>query len=279
MDIISLKRTYTYEIYKADVKRMEQRYGTDLKICKAGKSLDERDILAFYAGTGSCTVLLTAGVHGRESNNTIVLMKMLEQFLQKPRKGYSLCVLPLVNPDGYTIALEGKKSIKNHKLYKIIGMSSAFAEEWKGNARGVDINRNFPSVHWKQTKEQRFPGSEPETRVLMKIMLERPFSLYLDIHSRGEEIYYYRQSMCQNYNENQRFLAEQMAEISGYSCVFPRRELDVETGGGNTVHFASEYGKIPSFTIETMKDESCFPLEVEAQEKIWEQIRELPFVV
>ena len=279
MDIISLKQTYTYDVYRTDIKRIEQRYGADLKIRKAGKSLDGRDIFLFYAGKGSCTVLLTAGVHGRESNNTIVLMKMLERFLQKPRKGYSLCVLPLVNPDGYTIALEGKEAINNPELQSIVKMSSSPAEEWKGNARGVDINRNFPSVHWKQTKKQQFPGSEPETRALMKVMLERRFSLYLDVHSRGEEIYYYRQSMCQNYNEKQRALAERMAEISGYSCVYPSRELDVETGGGNTVHFASEYGKIPSFTIETMKEESTFPLEVKVQEEIWKQIRGLPFVV
>ena len=279
MDIISLKQIYTYEDFKEDVKRMEQRYGTELKIQKAGKSLDERDVLVFYAGTGNCSVLLTAGVHGRESNNTVVLMKMLEQFLQKPRKGYSLCVIPLVNPDGYTIALEGKKAIKNFELQRIAEINRIPAKEWKGNARGVDLNRNFPSAHWKQTKEQRFPGSEPETRVLMEKMLQRPFSLYLDIHSRGEEIYYYRQSMCQKYNEKQRKIAERMAEISGYSCVFPKREFDLETGGGNTVHFASEYGKIPSFTIETMKEECTFPLEVEAQEEIWKQIKGLPFVV
>ena len=185
----------------------------------------------------------------------------------------------MVNPDGYTIALEGKEAINNPELQSIVKMSSSPAEEWKGNARGVDINRNFPSVHWKQTKEQRFPGSEPETRILMGVMLERPFSLYLDVHSRGEEIYYYRQSMSQTYNEKQRKIAERMAEISGYSCVFPKRELDVETGGGNTVHFASEYGNIPSFTIETMKEESSFPLEVETQEEIWRQVKGLPFVV
>lgn len=279
MDIISLKQKYTYETYQADIKRMEQKYGMDLKICKVGKSLDERDICVFYAGTGPCSVLLTGGVHGRESNNTIILMKMLERFLQKPRKGYSLCILPLINPDGYTIALEGKKAIRNPSLLSLVEEKPFPAEEWKGNARGVDVNRNFPSVHWKRTKEQRFPGSEPETRALMEILLERTYSLYLDIHSRGEEIYYYRQSMSQCYNKKQRTLAERMAEISGYSCVFPERELDVETGGGNTVHFASEYGKIPSFTIETMKDESVFPLEVEAQEEIWEQIKGLPFVV
>ena len=81
MEIISLKQTYTYEKYKTDIKRMEEKYGTDLKIQKVGKSLEERDVLAFYAGSGTCSILLTAGVHGRESNNTIVLMKMLEQFL------------------------------------------------------------------------------------------------------------------------------------------------------------------------------------------------------
>lgn len=279
MDIISLNQLYTYDTYCGDIERMKERYRTGLKVRCLGKSLDQREIFALYAGRGACSILLSAGVHGRESNNTIVLMKMLEQFLQAPREGYSLCVVPLVNPDGYSIALEGKKSIRNTELRKQVEETLVMAQEWKGNARGVDINRNFPSIDWKKTKEQQLPASEPETRIMMDVMLERPFSMYLDIHSRGEEIYYFRHSMGRAYNKRQKILAKKMAAISGYRCVSPQKELDPKSGGGNTVHFTAEYGDILSFTIETMKEESTFPLDVRAQQTIWEQIRELPFIM
>lgn len=278
MDIISLNQLYTYDTYCQDVKRMQEKYKNSLKVCCLGKSLDQRNIFALYAGIGTRSILLSAGVHGRESNNTIVLMKLLEQFVKAPREGYSLYVLPLVNPDGYTIALEGKESIKNKELRQLAEENAVPAKEWKANARGVDINRNFPSIDWKKTKEQKLPASEPETRIMMDVMLERPFSLYLDIHSRGEEIYYFRHSMGKAYNDRQKVLAEKMAAVSGYACVPPKRELDPESGGGNTVHFTAEYGDIPSFTIETMKEESTFPLDVGAQEEIWQRIREMPFV-
>lgn len=277
MGIVKLNQRYDYKCYMEDVKKLGKKYAAKLQIVTEGRTMDNRKILSFFAGSGSRFVLLTGGVHGRESNNTVVLMYLLEKFLNIPQDKYTLCVMPLLNPDGYVIATEGFAGIQSKHIRECAESEGISWQEWKGNGRGVDINRNFPSLHWQKKENENFPGSEEETRAFMRVCMRCPFHLYLDFHSRGEEIYYYRQSMDAAYNEKQRNLAEKMARKSGYLLVLPERELDLETGGGNTVHYTSETFGIPSFTIETMKEDSGFPADIMLQEEIYHQIKELPF--
>lgn len=279
MGIIELNQQYYYKHYMEDAKKMEKEYSSKLQIAIEGRTIDNRKILSFFVGSGSKHVLLTGGVHGRESNNTIVLMYLLEEFLSKPRKEYTLCIVPLLNPDGYVIATEGFSGIQNKNIRKLAEGEGISWKEWKGNGRGIDINRNFPSLYWQKKEQEKFPGSEEETRAFMRVCSRCYFDLYLDFHSRGEEIYYYRQSMNHTYNENQTILAKKMAEITNYTPVLPERELDLKTGGGNTVHYASEKYKIPSFTIETMPEDSVFPADIFLQKNIYKQIKELPFMI
>lgn len=278
MGIIELNQQYYYRNYMKDAKKLEKKYATQLQIFVEGRTMDNRKILSFFAGNGSIMVLLTGGVHGRESNNTIILMHLLENFLKKPNREYTLCVMPLLNPDGYVIATEGFSGIQSKSIREYAENEGIYWYDWKGNGKNIDINRNFPSIYWQKKENEKFPGSEEESRALMRVCNRFQFHLYLDFHSRGEEIYYYRQSMDNTYNMKQKILAKQMEQLSGYTIVSPERELDSGTGGGNTVHYTSEKFKIPSFTIETMSDESDFPADIMMQERIYEQIKELPFI-
>lgn len=279
MRIVDLNQKYDYKSYMEDAKKLRKKYSTKLQIATEGRTIDNRKILSFFVGSGSKHILLTGGVHGRESNNTVVLMYLLEEFLCNPKKEYTLCVMPLLNPDGYIIATEGFSAIQNGNIREKIENEGISWREWKENSRGIDINRNFPSLYWQKKEQEQFPGSEEETRALMRVCNRFPFDLYLDFHSRGEEIYYYRQSMDNAYNERQKKLAEKMQQLSGYTLVLPDRELDVKTGGGNTVHYTSETFGIPSFTIETMPEDSGFPADVSLQDSVYHQIKELPFVI
>ena len=53
--------------------------------------------------------------------------------------------MPMVNPDGVTISQYGPKKIRNATLRKnLYKIAKGFSfKEWKANARGVDINRNY----------------------------------------------------------------------------------------------------------------------------------------
>ncbi len=108
-----------------------------------GTSAGGRDITAWHRGTPGGTVILVVGViHGNENAGLPILDRLGE--LPVPA-GYDLWLLPLLNPDGYV-------------------------NDVRGNANGVDLNRNFPhdwtpiaqpgDWQWSGTG----PASEPETQ-------------------------------------------------------------------------------------------------------------------
>ena len=105
-----------------------------------------------------CSLLVFAAIHGEEPETTYALSRALRQ-LAEPLQ--HCAVVLAANPDGL---LRGTR----------------------GNARGVDLNRNFPSRDWqpnavthRSTMEDpsdvllspgESAGSEPETRALMALI-------------------------------------------------------------------------------------------------------------
>lgn len=118
-------------------------------------------------------VLLIGGVHGDEVSSVSLVFEWLDILLASGT-GYTWHVVPSVNPDGL---LAGNPT--------------------RVNAHGVDINRNLPTVDWKQEskrywrkvdyQERRYPGtapaSEPETRWLVdEIEAFRP-DVIISVHA------------------------------------------------------------------------------------------------
>jgi protein MpaA len=116
--------------------------------------------LEVWRPAGKCRLLLFAGLHGEEPETTYALSRALRQLAAPPAQ----CAIVLAaNPDGL---IRGTR----------------------GNARGVDLNRNFPSRDWqadpvthRSTLEDpsdillspgHEPGSEPETLALMALVGE-----------------------------------------------------------------------------------------------------------
>ena len=102
-------------------------------------------------------VLVVGGIHGDELTSVSIVFRWLDLLKQRPADAarYRWRVIPVLNPDG----LLAKPPTRV-------------------NARGVDLNRNFPTDHWwtesayywavsTRRDPRRFPGpaprSEPET--------------------------------------------------------------------------------------------------------------------
>jgi protein MpaA len=104
--------------------------------------------------------LVIAGVHGEEPETTVILSRALRCLEIPPQE---VACIPAINPDGLVLGT-------------------------RGNARGVDLNRNFPTSNW-QSEPVRYrwhleedsapdvaiqtgshPGSEPETRALIELI-------------------------------------------------------------------------------------------------------------
>lgn len=266
---------------------LKEKYKEDiLKVEEIGKSYDNRKILLFSIGSGGSgkkKILITAGVHGRETVNTIVCMRMIESYCkkieekEKTMEQYSFHIIPLLNPDGYMIAQKGFHVLHNEVLRK---QAMRISKEkhipyalWKWNGRGADINRDFPSKTWRPKQEGDYPGRQIETKAFMKVVNMLDTDLYLDLHSRGNEIYYYRKEMNKEYNIRQMNMAKKMAGITGYTLVNPFFEIADGDSGGNTVHYYSEHKKKPAFTIETVPEEESFPLSLQWQQDVYERIK------
>ena len=107
---------------------------------------------------GACRLLVFAGIHGQEPETTFALSRALRQ-LSEPSA--HCAVVLAANPDGL---IRGTR----------------------GNARGVDLNRNFPTQDWQPDPVAHrstlddprdvllspgsAPASEPETRALIELI-------------------------------------------------------------------------------------------------------------
>ena len=117
-----------------------------------GLSVEGRPLEVAVLGEGRTTVLLIGSIHGSETAGTPLLRELAERLAREPelRRGCRVVIAPLVNPDG---AERGARS----------------------NARGVDLNRNFPAANWSERESRESGGgsaplSEPESRFVAALV-------------------------------------------------------------------------------------------------------------
>ncbi len=288
--MIVLSQRYTYMDICMSLQLMAGCY-EEIGLCRtAGYSQDGRRIPLFRLGLGRRNLICTGGIHGREGVNPVLLLRMIEDYGQAFRfnrkiagcdvrsllKEYAILFLPLVNPDGYEIARAGFSTISNPLYRKTARESGIPHKEWKYNARGIDINRNFPCQSYIQRQLREYAGSERETQTLMKIFQSYETEGFLDFHSRGKTLYYYRRAMPYTYNQRCRRYARRLQNLCGYSLGNKREELDSGLQGGNSVHFYSEYTGHPAITVETLPPDAEFPPSPAQQEEAYREIRALP---
>lgn len=280
----------TYDELYANMEALAREYPEYVIFRIIGQSHDDRLIPMIRIGTGPEALICTAGIHGRESVNPILMLKIVETYCEAYRykeyiDGYSvydllnrfsICFIPLVNPDGYEIAVNGYDCIHNPMLRQMCRMKNIDSREWKYNARGVDLNRNFPSKTYIQQQFYEFPGSENETRAVMRLFQDYESIAYVDFHSRGKIIYYYRQMMSWMYNQRSYKLARHLQKLSNYELGSRDEEFATNQSGGHSVHYYSEYTGQPALTVETVEDEAGFPLDVKCQEDAFQEIKVIP---
>ncbi len=112
-----------------------------------GRSIDGRPIYAYRMGSpyAPTKAVVIGNTHGDETAGITVADAIING---KGVHAVDLWVIPTMNPDGT-------------------------AAHRHGNARGVDLNRNFP-FHWARLSGYHYSGtggmSEPETRIIMNFL-------------------------------------------------------------------------------------------------------------
>jgi protein MpaA len=116
------------------------------------RSTDRRMIDSVTLGNGPTKIAVLASVHG-DQPQSVALVDLLAQHLSDTPAllaGRTVLLIRNPNPDGL------------------------FART-SGNVQGVDLNRNFPASNWRALPEARAgsaPSSEPETRAVVRMLLE-----------------------------------------------------------------------------------------------------------
>jgi predicted deacylase len=168
---------------------------TGMRTTEAGLSVEGRPILRLELGRADGpAVLLTGLMHGVELVGAMALLDFVGRIATDPEsellRHSRLVVVPMVNPDGFA-----------HNCRRL---SKGWRASRRCNARGVDLNRNFPrQTH--ETPAGLFAGSrwsfsphylgphplsEPESRVLHDIAHEIRPRVSVAFHSFGELLLY-----------------------------------------------------------------------------------------
>lgn len=119
------------------------------EVREIGRTVQDRPILAYRVGDPNASVkaVVMSAIHGDERGPIRIANNLVNG---APIQGVDLWVIPVFNPDG-------------------------LAKRSRRNARGVDLNRNFPT-DWGRSFGQTYSGprpvSEPETAALMTFLDE-----------------------------------------------------------------------------------------------------------
>jgi len=136
-----------------------------------GASIESVPLTVYLPDRGGAEIVVLASIHGDEAETTVVVSEALRCI---PRGDLQAAVILCGNPDGM---LRGTR----------------------GNGRGVDLNRNFPTSNWSpdpvcyktRANDARDialspgaePASEPETRALLSLLERLHAHAIVSLHS------------------------------------------------------------------------------------------------
>lgn len=171
-----------------------------------GLSAQGRPLEVYTFGQGESERMIVAGIHGGYEGNTIRLADELILFLDEHPEAIpsdvTLYILRSLNPDG-----DARSKDKYGRT----------------NANGVDLNRNFP-VHWLAdwdrdgcwnelpTTSGSGPGSEPETKALMRFLSAHNVEMLISYHSAALGVF----PGGEPWDPDSMVFAEAIAEVSNY---------------------------------------------------------------
>ena len=194
-----------------------------------GTSVLGRPLEVTQFGNGPIERMIVFGIHGGTEVNTIELADQLIGYVSSHPEivpsNVTLWVLRSLNPDG-----EAKGRVWSAR----------------GNANGVDLNRNFPAqwkVDWDRAGCWDYmtltsgsgPGSEPETQALMSFLLSRHVDALISYHSSALGIF----AGGQPPDSESIHLAQAIGDMSEYP--YP----PIDTGcrySGQLIDWASDHG-------------------------------------
>lgn len=290
-------QNYSYEELNSDTKALKKLYGRHFHYNVIGKSADGRNIYDLVIGNQKAnqSIIVVSELHAREYMTSQLCMKQIEYYLQNYNEELdgvrvsdvlskiAIHYVPMANPDGAAISQYGFSAIRNaslrKKLLKMPGSDNP--SQWKANARGVDLNRNYPYEYIARLGRRGSAGytgpkkcSEPETRAIIGLVNKlRKSTLVrgqINYHATGSIIFGDYEGPLKETITDMYTLAR---SITGYTGASGYSGSDGKDATGNLREFVMYKKKLPSITLEIGK--SFCPLPLYEFNGIWQKNKNL----
>jgi g-D-glutamyl-meso-diaminopimelate peptidase len=272
---VSSKLPFGSGILVKQIKTLKKFYPF-INVETIGTSVLGNPIQEIRIGKGLKKVHMNASFHANEWITTMVLMTLMNQYLisltnRTALRGINtinlyneteLSIVPMVNPDGVDLVLNGPPTRRRDEVVNINEGSNEFVH-WKANIRGVDLNNQFPA-NWEIEQERKepkspaprdYPGksslSEPEAITMADLMKKNNYDRILAFHTQGEEFYWGYEGFEPPESE---VLAKEFERVSGYKAI-----RNVDSHAGFKDWYIQEF-KRPGFTLELGRGINPLPL-------------------
>ena len=284
-------RSLTEALSELAVRRPAVELGT------LGTTILDRPIPIVTIGRSkhSRSVLYLGGIHPTDRLTPAVLLRFLSEyaeFLESGKSAYNvnlsylfenrtIHICPMLNPDGYELWKYGAaEDVVRDRQTKQNGGDDFRA--WRGNARGVDLWRNFTECPEESMDEETVcpqgtaglsPESEPETASLCNYLrIFDEISAVLSLHSLGSNI---RCFSADHYPPRARTVSRLLSRMTG-CAPSPHPEEPTTSGGSLTDWFIRERNK-PAFECGCLGDGDVDPTAPDDYLKVYTAFREALF--
>lgn len=233
-----------------------------------GKTKLNQNIVCFKIGkpTGY-KILLQAGIHAREYITCFLLIKIIN-FLKNFEIDAQIFVVPIANPDGVKICLDGTKFLSKAQKQKFLQNTNLKNTQiLKSNFNGVDLNTNFNAMWGKglhnefEPNYQNFvgylPNSESETKTFVNFLNVFKPDLTLCFHSKGEVVYWgfdKRKDNSKNFLKQEKIFLKTIKKATKYKLAKTKNSC-----GGLKDYCLCKLGT-QGFTIEVGSDTLSHPI-------------------
>lgn len=294
---------YTYGEFQRDMAALQKNAGAELRVDEIGQTVDGNKLYDFRVGNPAAErhLLVFGGIHAREYITAQLVMRQLVQLLsdQSTNGSYEniavrellsnteIHFIPMANPDGISISQLGLEGLHTEAVRETVrqiaakdgkALTESYLRQWKSNANGVDLNRNFDALwesyndHLGHASADHYKGTAPEceleSKALADLTRQFQFDATLSYHTQGEVIYWNFGQEGELKNMSL-LLANRVSELTGYRLDGNFQALDT---AGYKDWAISKLG-IPSLTIEAGHGGN--PVDPAQMDAIWRENRDV----
>jgi putative gamma-D-glutamyl-L-diamino acid endopeptidase 1 len=294
---------YTYGEFQRDMAVIKKNAGAALRVDEIGQTVDGNKLYDFRVGNPAAErhLLVFGGIHAREYITAQLVMRQLVQLLsdQSMNGSYEnmavrellsnteIHFIPMANPDGIGISQLGLEGLRTEAVRETVrqiaskdgkALTEAYLRQWKSNANGVDLNRNFDALwesyndHLGHASADHYKGTAPEceleSKALADLTRQFQFDATLSYHTQGEVIYW-NFGQEGELKDMSLLLANRVSELTGYRLDGNFQALDT---AGYKDWAISKMG-IPSLTIEAGHGGN--PVDPAQMDAIWRENKDV----